>query len=358
MTSPPLMTEKNGLPGCHRRGVRNGPHRVALLAALALLVPTAGCAPVVSEGAEGAEHVLIASHQLAVGTSFDEGLNEFASLVQDKTDGRVHVEVYPSAQLGSETELFESMRGGRVDLAVVAPGFIAEFVPEVSILSMPFLVTSRAQRDAIIDGPIAEELEQLIEERTGNEVLTYFGGGARQMFFNAPVEEPSDLSGRLFRTQPSQVLADSFGALGMHASNVAYGELYSALQQNVVSGADNEAMFILAENFQEAAPYLYLTSHEVTIRPLVISGHTLDRLPDDLRDLVLEAGEEAGTYAREFEAEADDAALEELRSDDNVTIVEADTEELRELVEPVWERYAERWEMEDMLTSIQDLQED
>lgn len=285
-------------------------------------------------------------------------MNEFASLVDEKSDGRVRVEVYPSAQLGSETELFESMRGGRVDVAVVAPGFIAEFVPEVSILSMPFLVTSREQRDAIIEGPVAEELEQLIQDRTGNQVLTYFGGGARQMFFNAPVEQPSDLSGRLFRTQPSQVLADSFGALGMHASNVAYGELYSALQQDVVSGAENEAVFILAENFQQPAPYIYLTSHEVTIRPVVISGHTLERLPDDLREVVLEAGEEAGTFARDFEAESDDAALEELRSSDGVTVVEADTEELRALVEPVWERYAERWGMQAMLADIQDLQDE
>lgn len=178
------------------------------------------------------------------------------------------------------------------------------------------------------------------------------------MFFNAPVEQPSDLSGRLFRTQPSQVLADSFGALGMHASNVAYGELYSALQQDVVSGAENEAVFILAENFQQPAPYIYLTSHEVTIRPVVISGHTLERLPDDLREVVLEAGEEAGTFARDFEAESDDAALEELRSSDGVTVVEADTEELRALVEPVWERYAERWGMQAMLADIQDLQDE
>lgn len=335
------------------------PRCAAVVAALALTLPMlAGCGATVGLDAEGAEHVLIASHQLATGTSFDEGLNEFASLVDEKSDGRVRVEVYPSAQLGSETELFESMRGGRVDVAVVAPGFIAEFVPEVSILSMPFLVTSREQRDAIIEGPVAEELEQLIQDRTGNQVLTYFGGGARQMFFNAPVEQPSDLSGRLFRTQPSQVLADSFGALGMHASNVAYGELYSALQQDVVSGAENEAVFILAENFQQPAPYIYLTSHEVTIRPVVISGHTLERLPDDLREVVLEAGEEAGTFARDFEAESDDAALEELRSSDGVTVVEADTEELRALVEPVWERYAERWGMQAMLADIQDLQDE
>jgi TRAP-type transport system periplasmic protein len=328
----------------------------AALGAVCALVLT-GCGLDGPGEHEGAEHVLIAGHQLAADTSFDQGLHRFAELVAEKTDGSVVVEVYPNAQLGSETDLFENMRNGTVDVAVVSPGFIAEFVPEMSILSMPFLVTSREQRDAVIESDVARELEELMEERTGNEVLTYFGGGARQMFFTQPVEEPADLRGRLFRTQPSQVLADAFGALGMLASNVAYGELYSALQQDVVSGADNEALFIVAENFQEAAPFIYLTEHEVTIRPVVISGHTLDRLSPEQAGAVQEAGEEAGAYARQVEAEADDAALAELRDTAGVTVVDADTEELASLVEPVWQTYAQEWGMEHLLQQIQSLGE-
>jgi tripartite ATP-independent transporter DctP family solute receptor len=342
-----------------RHRLRAGPRRRSIvgITTLALLSLSACAGPGGAQSGEP-EHTLIAGHQLAAGTSFDEGLHDFADRVAEKTDGRVEVEVYSSAQLGSETDLFENMRNGLVDVAVVSPGFIAEFVPEMSILSMPFLVTSRDQRDAIIEGPVGAELEQLLTDETGNHVLTYFGGGARQMFFNEPVEEPEDLAGRLFRAQPSQVLADSFGALGMQASNVDYGELYSALQQDVVSGADNESMFIVAENFQEAAPYIYVTNHEITIRPAVISGETLDELPEELQDAVLEAGEEAGTFAREFEAEEDDAALDELREDEAVTVVDADTEELAEMVEPIWEQYAAQWEMDDLLADIQSLDEE
>lgn len=352
-----MPTVAQGRTGEHRHPAGGRPRRaVTGLAALTLLALSA-CGTAPDAGDAEPEHVLIAGHQLASGTSFDQGLEEFAELVSEKTDGRVEVEVYPSAQLGGETELFENMRNGLVDIAVVAPGFIGEFVPEMSILSMPFLVTSRDQRDAIIEGPVGQELEQQLSEETDNQVLTYFGGGARQMFFNAPVEEPADLSGRLFRTQPSQMLSDAFGALGMQASNVAYGELYSALQQDVVSGADNEAMFIVAENFQEAAQHIYATNHEITIRPAVISEQTLESLPEDLRDSVLEAGEEAGAFARDLEAQEDDAALEELREDPSVTVVDADTEELAALVEPVWEEYAQEWEMEEMLATIRSLGE-
>lgn len=328
----------------------------AAASALGVLAASA-CGYQAGPTSEGAEHVLIAGHQLAAGTSFDEGLHEFASIVNEASDGRVQVEVYPSAQLGGETDLFENMRNGTVDIAVVAPGFIAEFVPEMSLLSMPFLVSSREQRDAIIDSPVAEEMEEMLARQTGNQVLAYFGGGARQMFFTEPVSDLADLSGLLFRTQPSQVLADSFGALGLQASNVDYGELYSALQQNVVSGADNESMFIVAENFQEAAPHIYVTNHEITIRPVVISGDTLRALPDDLRQVVLDAGEEAGSFARDFEEEEDDAALEELRDDPAVTVVDADTDELAAMVEPVWEQYAGQWQMEDLLDEIRSMGE-
>ncbi len=319
-----------------------------------LVTPLAACGSAGAlAGDEGTEYTLLAGHQLAAGTPFDDGLHEFADLVEDKTDGRVGVEVYPAAQLGSETDMFENMRNGTMDVAVVAPGSIAEFVPELSILSMPFLVTTREHRDRVITSPVAEELEQLVQEETGNHTLTYFGGGIRQMFFTEPVENPEDLNDRLFRVQPSTVLTDTFSAVGLEPTVVAYDELYNALQQDVVAGADNEAVFIESEKFFEQAPQIYLTQHEVTVRPVMISGQTLEELPDDLRAQVLEAGQEAGEFERQAEAEADDAALQTLRETEGVTVTEADTEAMAEMVEPVWQRYAEEWGRQDMLAEIE-----
>lgn len=131
-------------PGLSRpvRSRRTAQRALGAVCATLALLGAAACGQRAGPAADGAEHVLIAGHQLAADTSFDEGLHEFADLVAEGSDGRVRVEVYPSAQLGSETALFENMRNGLVDLAVVSPGFIAEFVPEMSILSMPFLVTA------------------------------------------------------------------------------------------------------------------------------------------------------------------------------------------------------------------------
>ena len=306
---------------------------------------------------DGETYTLIAGHQLAADTPFDQGLNEFARLVEEKTDGQVTVEVHPNAELGTETDMFQAMQNGTMDVAIVAPGSIAEFVPQVSILSMPFLVTSREQRDAIIEGPIAEELATTIEDTSGIIPMSYFGGGIRQMFFTEPAASLDDVQGRLFRVQPSEVLTDSFGAVGLEPTVVAYNELYNALQTGVVEGAENEAVYIDSQKFYEPAPNILLTNHEVTIRPLIIGSQTLDRLPQDLQDAVLEAGTEAGAFERELEAKVDDEKLASLGEMDGVTITEADLSGVEDKVRPVWEKYAAQWGLEDMLNQIIELRQ-
>ncbi|TDE89492.1 TRAP transporter substrate-binding protein [Occultella glacieicola] len=330
-----------------------------LLVAAALTASVAACSEDAINGegggAEDETFTLVAGHQLAADTPFDQGLDEFARLVEEKTDGQVTVEVHPNAELGTETDMFQAMQSGTMDVAIVAPGSIAEFVPQVSILSMPFLVTSREQRDAIIEGSIAEDLATSIEETSGVVPMTYFGGGIRQMFFTEPATGLEDIGGRLFRVQPSEVLTDSFAAVGLEPTVVAYNELYNALQTGVVGGAENESVFIESQKFYEPAPNILITNHEVTIRPLMIASSTLEGLPEDLRAAVLDAADEAGQFERDLEAEVDDEQLAGLAELDGVTVVEADTSGAIDMVRPVWEEYAGQWGMEDVLEQIIEL---
>lgn len=323
-------------------------------AVLALSAATALAATGCQEALTGstAEHVLVGGHQLAVGTPFDEGMNEFARLVEEKTDGRVAIDAHPNAALGTETEMFQGMQTGTIDVGIFAPGSIAEFAPEMSILSMPFLITDRSQRDAVIEGDIAAELADMLNESTDTYPLTYFGGSYRQMFFNEPAEDLDDVQGRLFRVQPAAVLTDSFAAVGLSPTVVSYNELYNALQQGVVDGADNEAVFIDSQNFFEPAPYILQTNHEVTIRPLIVAESTMEELGPELAALVQEAADEAGQFQRELEEEVDDEILAELAQRPGVTVVETDTTEVIDDVEAVWERYAAAWGTEDILAEI------
>lgn len=325
---------------------------VRRLAVLVLACVTAACsAAAVPVDADGT-YVLKAGHQLAPDTSFDVGLERFAELVAERTGGRVTVEVHPGAEVGGEADLFQGMRVGAFDVAVVAPNSIAEFVPELSLLSLPFLVTSREQRDAVIDGDVGRELTDLVAERMGVETLGFFGSGIRQMFFTAPVRDADDLRGRRIRLQPSRPLTDSYEAMGLVPALVDYGELYSALQQGVVDGAENESVFIEAETFYRPAPHLVVTNHEVTFRPLMASRASLDALPDDLATAVREAGAEAAAEASAYEAEEDDAALERLVAEHGMERAEIDVAPLVDAVEPVWQRYAQEWDATGLLEEI------
>ena len=309
-------------------------------------------------GGGGEQFTLIAGHQLAVDTPFDDGLKKFADLVDKKTNGQVTVQVQPNAQAGTEAEMFQAMQqgGGSVDAGVIAPGSIGEFVSESNILSMPFLVTSREQRNKIINGEPAKTVEQLIQKQTDVHTLGYFGGGIRNMFFTQPAKSIEDVQGRKFRVQPSQILTDSFGAVGLNPTVVSYEELYNALKQGVVDGAENESVYIVSQKFYEAAPHGLLTQHEVTIRPLMISGATLDRLPENLRSAVQEAGAEASQYERDLEAKADDEALETLQDKYNMTFVRPpDIEQALQAVQPVWQKYAEKWGLQDTLQQMKDM---
>ncbi|MGC0251797.1 TRAP transporter substrate-binding protein [Pseudactinotalea sp. Z1748] len=303
-------------------------------------------------GGADAEFVLTAGHQLAVDTPFDEGLNRFAELVEEKTEGRVVVETHPNAALGNETEMFQGMQSGTIDVGIIAPGSIGEFAPEMSILSVPFLITSQEQRDAVIEGDIAAGLAENLAETTGTRPLTYFGGSYRQLFFTEPAESLDDIEGRLLRVQPSAVLTDSFAALGLEPTVVAYNELYNALQQGVVEGADNEAVFIDSQKFYEVAPYILRTNHEVTIRPLLVSQITLDNLGEELAALVIEAAEEAGEFERNLEAEVDEEMLNDLGSREGVEVIDVDTSGVQDAVEEVWYDYAEQWDAVETLEQI------
>ena len=305
-------------------------------------------------GGGGGEFTLVTGHQLAADTPFDKGLKKFADLVEEKTDGQVTVQVNPAAQIGDEAEMFQGMRDGTVDAAVVAPGSIGEFVPEINIFSVPFLVTSREQRDKVINGEPAERLEQLVQDQTSVRTMGYFGGGIRNMFFTEPASSLEDIQGRLFRVKASQLLQDSYSALGLKTEVVAGDELYNALRQGVVDGAENESVFVLSEAYYEAAPHLLLTKHEVTIRPFYISSQTLDRLPEDLSEAVLEAGSEASEWERELEGREDDQALETLQEEHGLEVTEVDTDPMVAAIEPVWQEYAKEWGMEDTLQQIRD----
>lgn len=325
----------------------------------ATLLGTAGCGGAGGGGgASGEGFTLLAGHNQTEDSPFQKGLERFADLLDERTGGQVTLDIRPNSTLGDAPEMFQGLQQGTQDVLVGPSGAsLSQFVPVAEILNMPFAVTSWEQRDRIIhnDNGAGDQVAQRMEDETGIVTMGYMGGGRRSYFYSSPAESIKDIQGRSTRVTPSPVLQDTHSAVGVSPEPVDYSELYNALAQGVVDGADHEPIYILLESFYEPARHMLLSAHEVTIRPFMISPSVLDQMPEDLSEVVLKAGREASEYGSNAEREADEEALQTLQDEHNFTVTKPpDLNDAVAAAEPVWERYAEEWGAEDILQQIQE----
>lgn len=308
-----------------------------------------------SEGDEKGEYKITAAHGVAVNTTFDQAMHKFKELVEEKTNGSVEVSVHPAAELGAEPDLFQGLVEGTVDVMITAPGSLGDFVPELSLFDLAFLIKNADHQREITEGEVGEELAEIMEERTGVITIGYGGGAGRNMYFTESAETLEDIQGREFRALPTS--HPFFDALGLNTTYLPHPEIYTGLQQGVIEGGENEPFFTISEGFSEVAPNYLLTQHDVTVRPILISPHTLERLPEEIQSIVLEAGQEAAEYEFELELAAENDAIEQMESD-GVNVVELENKEKWiEKVEPVWFEWAEEQGVVDLLEKMIELGE-
>jgi tripartite ATP-independent transporter DctP family solute receptor len=322
---------------------------IAAFAKSALIASILACGSI----AQAADIELIAATQAPGDSPFEEGLNKFAELVSAKTNGEVSVKVFVNGQLGSEPELFQSAMAGTVDVIIVSPGNIAEFIPQIAILEMPFVTTSHEQVERIIEGYPMKHLSGQLKEKTGTSIIGVFGGGTRNMFFTEPRSAIEEFKGVRFRVQASKQLSDSYGALGLEPTVLPFKEMYGALSTGIIEGGEMESIYSESASFPEVAPHTIMTRHVVTIRPLLMSDKALAKLSDEQRTAVLEAAKEAALFERGREKEADAGALQRMKEKYDLTYQEIDVTPMIDAIRPVWLKYAKEWGEEKLLEEIE-----
>lgn len=254
-----------------------------------------------------------AKYTFKLGTSMDDshpysiGSKDFAELVKERTNGQVEIKVFANGQIGSEAELIESLRAGTVDFYVGATASIAGFTQHCYVLDMPFLFKNNEHVDAVLDGDIGEELLDGFSD-IGVVGLAWWENGFRNLTNNVrPVVVPEDAEGLKIRVPELPVLMDTFDALGVVVTPMAYNELYMALQQGVVDGQENPISSIYSGKMYEVQKYCSITGHMYSAAEMLISQNAWDSLPEDLQVIVKEAAREVGTdvraLIREFDAE-------------------------------------------------------
>lgn len=326
----------------------NSPMRVASRLVIALLV-------VVLTGCNEDEGVT----RLKIGHTLDPTHTVHkAMLVMDKelqslSGGTMAIDLYPSGQLGSERELIELLQIGSLAMTKVSASPLESFVPEMKIFNIPYLFRDKQHYLNVLDSEVGQAL---LDAPTAVKLrgLGYFDAGSRSFYSTKkPINTPDDLTGLKIRVQESQTAMRMVSSLGGSPTPVSWGELYTALQQGVVDGAENNPPSFYLSHHYEVAPYFTLDEHSAVPDVLLMSDYVWQHLTAQQRQWVQQAVAVAVQYQRKQWQIDTEHALQQVAAD-GVTIIRPDKSLFRAKVEIMLADY-EASPLGDTIRAIQEV---
>ena len=236
---------------------------------------------------------LTLGHGAAPGNPRTVAAEQLATLLRERSNGRIEMRVAGSAQLGDDASMLTGMRTGTLDMSMNSQGASSAVLPELSALGLPFLFPNAAAAYKVVDGPIGEELARRLE-KVGLLALGWWDNGIRHTTNSKrPITKPEDLHGLKIRTPPDPMTIDIFKALGAATQQLNFAELYVALQQGVVDGQENPLANIHSSKLFEVNRFISLTGHKWECNPVLASRIAWGRLQAEDRKLISEAVREA-----------------------------------------------------------------
>ncbi|MGR3803773.1 TRAP transporter substrate-binding protein [Marinibacterium profundimaris] len=274
-------------------------------------------------------------------------------LLEERSDGRLCIEVFHSAQLGEEKDTIEQTQLGVIDMNRVSLGPFNNIIEETKVFSLPYIFRSTDHMHNVVDGEIGDAILAEFENH-GLVGLAYYDGGSRS-FYNSqkPITSKDDIEGLKFRVMQSDVFVDMVDALGGNATPMPYGEVYSSIQTGVIDGAENNWPSFESSGHYEVAGYYTLDQHLIVPEVLVMSKAAYDKLSAEDQALVRQAAKDSVPVMRE-QWEAREAASEEKVRAAGVEIVEdIDKTPFIEAMVPVYEKHVTSEKLKSLVEQIQ-----
>ena len=289
--------------------------RIALAIAASALLAAAGVAPAQQP------IVIKFSHVVAVDTPKGKAADYFKKLAEERTKGRVKVEVYPNSQLFKDGEEMEAVQLGSVQL--LAPS-LAKFGPlgvrEFEVFDLPYIFDDYNELHKVTGGPVGAALFKKLESK-GIVGLAYWDNGFKVMSANKPIRLPADYKGLKMRIQSSKVLGDEIKALGAIPQVMAFSEVYQALQTGVVDGTENPPSNFYTQKMQEVQKYLALTDHGYLGYAVIANKKFWDGLPPDIRTTLEGAMKDATKFANDIAQKENLDALAAVKASGKTEII-------------------------------------
>ncbi|WP_404420506.1 TRAP transporter substrate-binding protein [Thalassospira australica] len=285
------------------------------------------------------------------------GMEEFARLVNEKSNGELEAKVFHGGVLGNQPDAIEQVRLGGLDWAVFNLGPLGEVAPEANVVSLPFIFKSVDAMHQVMDGPAGEQIAEGLAN-AGLQALGWYDSGARS-FYNThkPITTPDDVKGMKIRVMSNDLYVRMIASLGGNATPLEYSAVYQSLQTGVIDGAENNYPSYDSSGHFEAAKYYSVTEHLILPECLCVNKALYDGLSDDEKKILQEAADESVKVQRAAWAER---ALQSKQKmiDAGVEINEiADKTPFQNAMQPVYDSFVEENpELESLVTAIQDAQ--
>ena len=282
-----------------------------------------------------------------------EAVEHMGELLSSWTNGRMGIQMFPGRQLGEERDTIEQTIAGVIDINRVNLAPLNGIVPETAIPALPFIFRSTEHMRTVMDGEIGQEIMAAMEEH-GLVGLAYYDSGARS-FYNSvrPITSPADMEGLRIRVQNSDLFVATMEALGANATPMEFGQVYEALANGVIDGAENNWPSYESTRHFEVANYYTLNQHSLSPEVLVMSKVTWDGLSASDQQLVRKAAALSVPFMRELWDARVEASRAIVEANGNEIIYEVDKQPFIDAMAPVYERFAGTPELSDLVERIQ-----
>lgn len=277
-------------------------------------------------------HVLPTTH------SWNIAAEGFAKDVSETTEGRVNITVFPSGQLGNEKVMIEGMQIGSVQAAVIGCGSYQSIEPRFGIVELPYSWEKREDAYAAFDGELGDALEELALGKN-LRIVSWWENGFRHVTNNrGPITTPHDLANLKIRVTPDKMRLDTFTALGASPAPLAFGELYSALQQGVFDAQENPLSIIYSSSFNEVQDYVSLTGHVWAPACLTFNDFTWKKISPEDQAIVQEMADRWRDKQREMTRQDDEELVGKLK-EKGMEVNDVDRAAFKDAVSSIWQQY-------------------
>ena len=289
---------------------------------------------------DNARVVLKLGHALDVGHPVHQAIDHMRKRLETLSDGEMTIDIYPGGVLGSENQCIEQLQNGSLSMTKTSAAVVESFVPEMAVFGLPYVFRDQQHFWTVLDGQIGSRL--LLEGKSKFiRGLCYYDAGSRNFYSKSPIRSPADLKGMKIRVMNSATAIEMVEAIGAAPTPIAWGELYSALAQGIVDGAENNFPTFSTTKHYEVCKHFTLDGHTRIPDILLIGTKSWNRLTSQQQQWLQAAANESAEVQRELWATETQRSREKAEAE-GVTVYEVDVNSFAQTVTPMIERVTDK----------------